>query len=197
MLPILASWILAAAPATQVQPLDGLAVSVSVERIEWSQPIEDPIHLLRVWIRVRIENRSSERYILPRLVAPPRGGRVKVQSEPQRSYEFWGSEIHGPSRTAKFGPQPDSERFVLLAPGEAFETMTTTGVQVDFSSGSIPKTVKPGDDVLLEVPIEIAPARPISDEAVRALTEGWRRVGKLIAGTVWSGPLHVQVPARR
>lgn len=182
-------------PVTE-KMLPGVGVRVSAERIEWSSESQDPVRLLRVWLRVRIENLGREAIILPRSIESPNGGRVSPVSGSQPSYEFWGTEVYGATRDEDFGSVPDSNRFVLLKPGEAFETLTATGLQVNLTDEEIPKTVLPGTEVRLQVLLELAPRRPVADAMVKALREKWRAIGKLTTGQVWSEAVRIGVPAK-
>jgi hypothetical protein len=194
MIPILVGVLFLGLPVTGKASLQDLAVHVSVERIDWSDQSRDPLRLLRVWLRVRMENVGDERLILPRSVESPNRGRVSILSGSRSSYEFWGTELYGPTPATVFGSVPDSERFVLLGPGEAFETVTSTGLQVNFTDQEIPKTVLPGTAVSLQAFIELGPRKPLADKTIEALRERWRQIGKLTTGGLWSNAVRIEVP---
>lgn len=190
MILILAVGLITGLQTSTPQPLHGLVFRTSVEQVEWSEPPEAPIRLLRVWVRLRIENRGDATYIVPRTIVPPRG-RVRSGDE---EYEFGGTEIYGSLPSAQFGAVPDSAHFVLLARGEAFESLVPTGIQV--STTGVPKTVRPGVTATMQLFLEMR-SGPIAEATLRDLSRRWRRLGNLATESVWSDAFSIEVPAGR
>ena len=147
-------------------------------------------------LRIRFTNSAGRPVILSRKIEPPPVVRVAVNADAAKK----GTFIYAPDahftvaslpNSPHFGQAPDPKLFILLSPGESFETLIHTGVfgaydgaKVTAGNGLLPK-----GSYLLQVGVPTWPYEwPYfgSKNDTQELKQRWSKYGDLVAGLLYT-----------
>lgn len=169
--------------------------------------VDDESFTASLDLKLRFTNSSGRSVILSRKIEPPSIIRVARNAEEANRNEFlYAPDVHfavtNPLPDAPpFGEAPDSELFILLAPGENFETVVPAAV---FGLNDATK-VKEGNGLLakgryeLQVGVYTWPYEwPYFAEKIgpQELKERWTKYGDLATGLVYSDFAAFTLPER-
>lgn len=194
-LALVACILAAVPPLCHPQSSAAQPVSVHAEVVRQAYcPIDGDFFSVRLSLKLRFTNQSSENVILIRRFEDPliiRGAK-DPDAFSRADFEFNPSfDVYRPKRRGKrrFGKAPDDNKFVILSPGKSYDTLA----QDSFAASRRPTAgfLASGEHVMqigvTTWPLKFQQADPATTR------EQWVRFGKLETETVYSDlvPLHI------
>lgn len=179
-------------------------VSLRIEVVGQSYcHVDDESFSARLGLRLRFTNSSDHSVILARKLVPPEVVRVARDADAGHKGDF----LYAPNpdyfvnklpNAPRFGDAPDPKLFVVLSPGESFETVGTSGV---FGANDVAKAHRGGllakGSYVLQVGVTTWPydwPNYTSKVTSQELRKRWLKYGNLVAGLVYSNFAQFNLP---
>lgn len=172
-----------------------LSVHVEVENQTYCH-IDDEAFMAKIGLKLQFVNFSDHEVILSRMIEPPPVVRVARDVQAGEDGVFLAAPeghfaVAELPKGPKLGDAPDEKLFVRLAPGERFETQSSTTV----AGANDPQSAKKGNGLLakgsyvLQVGIYTWPYEwPFFNvqSSAQQVKERWAKYGELATGMVYS-----------
>jgi hypothetical protein len=185
-------------PSGQVDQEKDLSVTGEVANQTYCHSDSNSFDVQMV-VELRFTNTSKEPVILPREIKSPEIIRVSknVEAAKEGIFEYdpnMDEFARPPRHLPKFGPSPDSERFVVLEPGETYRARVVSGVVAAVNPSGGRGLLAAGAHVLqLGISTWPYPNRP---KEIHKLRAEWHRIGHLETDTVYSDFFPLNIPER-
>ena len=150
----------------------------------------------------RLRNESSEKIIVARNLGSPFHASVSTSSEELKQGHFvYDPSVlevsnQNPSPSEKFEERPDFARFVILDPGDEFETETWAHVIADLTTSQRPSANygPTAGQYFMQVQLRTWPYAATEESEMRRIEETWRPWGILFTAAIKSRPFPITLP---